>query len=52
MNNQGGIAPFEQDLDEEMGAPGSPAPSLYSFHSSLDGRVMVLYISHVTLATL
>ncbi|KAF8512272.1 S-adenosyl-L-methionine-dependent methyltransferase [Gautieria morchelliformis] len=38
MNNQGGIA---QDLDEEMPTPGSPAPSLYSFHSSLDGRVML-----------
>lgn len=35
-------APLEQDLDADMSSGrGSPAPSLYSFHSSLDGRVMV-----------
>ena len=46
MDLQDNHAPLEhwQDLpvDEETeSGPGSPAPSFYSFHSSLDGRVMV-----------
>jgi hypothetical protein len=42
MDPPDGIAPVEQDVDTDMDSgPGSPAPSLYSFHSSVDGRVMV-----------
>lgn len=42
MDLPDGIAQVGQDVDADMDSGrGSPAPSLYSFHSSVDGRVMV-----------